>query len=65
MKDTGGRLPQSKTDQSRLSSRAMMSSTRIGGRFALRLCILNHRTTGADVDAVLDRVVALAGEERG
>jgi glutamate/tyrosine decarboxylase-like PLP-dependent enzyme len=39
---------------------AMISSTRIGGRFALRLCILNHRTTRADVDAVLDRVVELA-----
>jgi len=41
---------------------AMISSTRIGGRFALRFCILNHRTTRADVDAVLDRIVALARE---
>ncbi len=41
---------------------AMISSTRIGGRFALRLCILNHRTTRADVDAVLDRIVALAAQ---
>lgn len=39
---------------------AMISSTRIGGRFALRLCILNHRTTREDVDAVLDRILALA-----
>lgn len=41
---------------------AMISSTRIGGRFALRFCILNHRTTREDVDAVLDRIVALARE---
>lgn len=39
---------------------AMISSTRIGGRFALRLCVLNHRTTRDDVDAVLDRIIALA-----
>jgi glutamate/tyrosine decarboxylase-like PLP-dependent enzyme len=38
---------------------AMISSTRITGRFALRFCILNHRTTRADVDAVLDRIVML------
>lgn len=41
---------------------AMISSTRIRGRFALRFCILNHRTTRAHVDAVLDRIVELAGE---
>ncbi|HSG49796.1 MAG TPA: aminotransferase class V-fold PLP-dependent enzyme [Longimicrobiales bacterium] len=41
---------------------AMISSTRIGGRFALRFCILNHRTTRDDVDAVLDRILALAAE---
>lgn len=32
----------------------MISSTRVNGRYALRLCILNHRTTAADVDRVLD-----------
>lgn len=32
----------------------MISSTRLGGRYALRLCILNHRTTAHDVDRVLD-----------
>lgn len=32
----------------------MISSTRLGGRYALRLCILNHRTTRDDVDRVLD-----------
>lgn len=31
-----------------------LSSTRVDGHFALRMCILNHTTTAADVDAVLD-----------
>jgi aromatic-L-amino-acid decarboxylase len=39
---------------------AMISSTLIEGRFALRFCILNHRTTRDDVSAVLDRIVELA-----
>lgn len=34
----------------------LVSSTRLHGRFALRLCILNHTTTREDVDAVLDFV---------
>jgi len=36
------------------SGTGMISSTRVRGRYALRLCILSHRTTAADVDAVLD-----------
>jgi aromatic-L-amino-acid decarboxylase len=32
----------------------LVSSTRLHGEFALRLCILNHTTTQEDVDAVLD-----------
>jgi len=36
------------------SGQALISSTRIGGLYALRLCILNHTTTRGDVDAVLD-----------
>jgi aromatic-L-amino-acid decarboxylase len=32
----------------------LVSSTRLHGRFALRLCILNHTTGREDVDAVLD-----------
>ncbi len=37
---------------------AMVSSTRLRGRYALRLCILNHRSRWEDVDAVLSRVEA-------
>lgn len=35
------------------SGHALISSTRIDGRYALRFCILNHRTTSADVSSVI------------
>lgn len=41
------------------SGLAMVSSTRLDGRYALRLCILNFRTGWDDVEAVLERVEAL------
>jgi glutamate/tyrosine decarboxylase-like PLP-dependent enzyme len=44
---------------------AMMSSTRLRGRFALRLCILNYRSTETDVRAVVDRIVELGRERAG
>ena len=34
--------------------RAFMSSTRLGGRFSLRLCIVNHATTWDDVRETLE-----------
>ncbi len=37
---------------------AMISSTRVHGQFALRFCILNHRTTRADVIDVLKWIEA-------
>ena len=40
------------------SGYAMVSSTRVDGRFALRFCILNHRTGPDDVLGVLARVRA-------
>jgi aromatic-L-amino-acid/L-tryptophan decarboxylase len=36
------------------SGTGLVSSTRLHGELALRLCILNHTTTRDDVDAVLD-----------
>lgn len=36
------------------SGEAFVSSTRVGGVMALRLCVLNHATGQKDVDAVLD-----------
>ncbi len=41
------------------SGRAMMSSTRLRGSYALRLCIMNHHTTWSDVEetlALIERV---------
>ncbi len=47
------------------SGYAMVSSTRIGGRYALRLCILNPRTSWSDVEGVLRRVETLGAELSG
>jgi glutamate/tyrosine decarboxylase-like PLP-dependent enzyme len=41
------------------SGLAMVSSTRLGDRYALRLCVLNHRTRAEDVE----RVVRFFAEE--
>ncbi len=36
------------------SGEGLVSSTRLSGRYAVRLCVLNHSTTTSDVDRVLD-----------
>ena len=36
---------------------AMMTSTELDGRFSLRLCILNYRTTEDDLAELMDRIV--------
>jgi len=41
---------------------AVPSTTRIGGKLAIRLNVMNHRTTQADLDATLDAVPAIARE---
>jgi glutamate/tyrosine decarboxylase-like PLP-dependent enzyme len=38
---------------------ALVSSTRLNGRYAIRMCVLNHTTTLADVDATLDLIGAM------
>ncbi len=40
------------------SGRAMISSTRIRGSFALRFCVLNYRTTEEDIARILERIAA-------
>jgi glutamate/tyrosine decarboxylase-like PLP-dependent enzyme len=42
--------------------RVYLSNATIRNRFALRACIVNHRTTEADVDAVVDETLAAARE---
>ena len=46
----------------RARGRAVTSSTRVAGRFAIRPCFINPRTTLADADALVDEVLA-AGRE--
>jgi glutamate/tyrosine decarboxylase-like PLP-dependent enzyme len=41
--------------------RVFLTNARLGGRFALRACLLNYRTGAADLDLLVRRVVA-AGE---
>ena len=40
---------------------AAPSSTRIGGRFAIRVNVTNHRTRREDLDVVVGKVLELAG----
>ncbi len=40
----------------RESGLGLISSTRVRGEYALRLCIMNHRTSWEDVEAVLDQL---------
>ncbi|NJD19546.1 MAG: aminotransferase class V-fold PLP-dependent enzyme, partial [Gemmatimonadetes bacterium] len=44
------------------SGSAMMSSTRLKGTYALRLCILSHRTAWRDVEETLEAVERAAAE---
>jgi glutamate/tyrosine decarboxylase-like PLP-dependent enzyme len=38
------------------SGTAMISSTRLGGTYSLRLCIMSHQTTWEDVRATIERI---------
>src|SRR5271157_3086010 len=42
--------------------RVFLSNASIHGRFALRACIVNHRTTTADVEQVVSEVIAVGRE---
>jgi glutamate/tyrosine decarboxylase-like PLP-dependent enzyme len=42
--------------------RVYFSNATIRGRFALRACIVNHRTTPADVNEVVNEVIAVGRE---
>jgi glutamate/tyrosine decarboxylase-like PLP-dependent enzyme len=45
--------------------RVYISNATIGGKFAVRACIVNHRTTEADVQSVVSEVLAAAAEVAG
>ena len=42
--------------------RVYLSNAELKGKFCLRACIVNHRTTDADIDAVVPEVLATAEE---
>jgi aromatic-L-amino-acid/L-tryptophan decarboxylase len=42
--------------------RVYLSNATLGGRFALRACFVNHRTTDADVEEIVSEVLAAARE---
>ncbi len=44
------------------SRKLMLSSTRMGGRYVLRLCVLNHRTRKADIRTALQIIEQLGRE---
>ncbi len=44
------------------SGHAMISSTVLNGRFSLRFCVMNARTTERDVHGVLDRILRVGRE---
>jgi glutamate/tyrosine decarboxylase-like PLP-dependent enzyme len=46
----------------RETGRAFLSSTRLRGVFAVRMCFINWRTSAADVDEVVDLLVRLGAE---
>lgn len=46
----------------RARGRAIPSHTRLDGRFAIRPCFINPRSTLQDADATVDEVLAVAGE---
>ena len=44
--------------------RVFISNASLNGKFALRACMVNHRASEADVDAIVDEVVAAAADLR-
>ncbi|HKA05741.1 MAG TPA: aminotransferase class V-fold PLP-dependent enzyme [Gemmataceae bacterium] len=44
------------------TGRAFLSSTRLRGAFAIRMCFINWRTTAADVDEIVGLLVRLGAE---
>jgi aromatic-L-amino-acid decarboxylase len=49
----------------RARGRCITSSTRVGGRFAIRPCFVNPRSGLADADALVDEVLAVGRELAG
>jgi glutamate/tyrosine decarboxylase-like PLP-dependent enzyme len=50
------------SEELRLSGRAFLSTTRLDGRVALRLCFVNWRTTAGDVEEIISLLHTLGGK---
>jgi glutamate/tyrosine decarboxylase-like PLP-dependent enzyme len=57
------RLNLAMAEELRQTGRAFLSSTRLEGKVALRMCFVNWRTTAGDVEEVVD-LLARLGDER-
>jgi glutamate/tyrosine decarboxylase-like PLP-dependent enzyme len=58
--DAIGRLNRALLDRLQLGGEAFLTSTELGGRFVLRACIVNYRSTTEDVDRMLAAVRGIA-----
>jgi glutamate/tyrosine decarboxylase-like PLP-dependent enzyme len=52
-------LNRSVLERLQVGGEAFITSTELGGRFALRACIVNHRSMPTDMDRMIDVIVAL------
>jgi glutamate/tyrosine decarboxylase-like PLP-dependent enzyme len=59
------RLNLALVEELRATGRAIISSTRLDGRVALRFCFVNWRTTATDVDEVVGLLAMLGGRIAG
>jgi aromatic-L-amino-acid decarboxylase len=62
IEDYLGRLNQELLTRVQQSGEAFLSNAVVGGRFALRACIVNFRTSDADIDAVVSLVSRLGND---
>jgi glutamate/tyrosine decarboxylase-like PLP-dependent enzyme len=58
--DAIARLNRAVLERLQLGGEAFLSSTELGGRFVLRACIVNYRSTPEDIDRMLDAVRGIA-----
>ena len=58
--DTIARLNRALLERLQLGGEAFLTSTELGGRFVLRACIVNYRSTHEDIDRMLTAVRGIA-----
>jgi glutamate/tyrosine decarboxylase-like PLP-dependent enzyme len=58
----GADLNRALLERVQLSGEAFLTSTELDGRFVLRTCIVNFRSTRGDIDRMIETVVRIGGE---